>query len=94
MQAYELAVAGVVTAGAAYLGLGLVFAIAFLWRGVERMDVQAAGTSIGFRLIILPGVVAFWPLFLRRWLRGVHEPPAAANPHVSVVANHNAGRQA
>jgi hypothetical protein len=60
---------------------GLVFAIPFLVAGVGRIDSQAAGTGLGFRLIILPGVVIFWPLLLRRWAAGRREPPAERNAH-------------
>jgi len=64
-----------------YGGLGLLFAIPFVWFGVQRLDSEAQGSGIAFRLLILPGVAAFWPLFLRRWMRGVTEPPIERNPH-------------
>ena len=57
-----------VTLLALYAGAGLVFAVPFLSRGVARIDSQARGTGLGFRLIVAPGVVAFWPLLLRRWI--------------------------
>jgi len=66
---------------AAYAGIGLVFALAFVFFGVQRLDSQARGTGLGFRLLILPGVTAFWPMFLSRWVRGVHEPPVERNSH-------------
>jgi len=49
--------------------VGFVLAIAFLARGVSRIDTQAAGAGLGFRLMILPGVTALWPLLLKRWIR-------------------------
>lgn len=52
-----------------YAALGAVFGAWFAFRGVERVDHAARGAKIGFRLIILPGVAAFWPLFLLRWRR-------------------------
>jgi len=52
-----------------YLVLGVLFGIAFIARGVQAIDHAAEGTGWGFRLIILPGVAAFWPLLLRRWIR-------------------------
>ena len=52
-----------------YAAVGLVFAIAFLTQGVSRIDEHAAGTGLGFRLLILPGVVALWPFLLNRWIR-------------------------
>ncbi|MBI1213804.1 MAG: hypothetical protein GC190_20275 [Alphaproteobacteria bacterium] len=55
---------------ALYGGAGLLFAVAFLTFGVGRIDPAARGSGLGFRLIILPGVVALWPLMLIRWIAG------------------------
>ena len=52
-----------------YAAAGLAFAIAFVTRGVERIDSHAKGAGWGFRLLILPGAAALWPLLLRRWMR-------------------------
>ena len=70
-----------VVALAAYMIIGVVFAIPFLLVGVQRIDVQARGAGAGFRLLIFPGVAALWPLLLRRWIRGLSEPPVERNPH-------------
>ncbi len=64
-----------------YAGLGLIFAVLFVWIGVQRLDAEAQGSGIGFRLLILPGVTAFWPMFLLRWTSGTAEPPVERNPH-------------
>lgn len=64
----------------AYAALGLVFAGPFLVRGIERLDPGARGSGWGFRLIVLPGVVAFWPLLLRRWFAGA-DLPIESNAH-------------
>ena len=61
--------------------VGLAFAVLFVWFGVQRLDAQAKGAGIGFRLLILSGVAAFWPLFLRRWLQRMAEPPIETNSH-------------
>ena len=66
---------------AVYASLGLAFAVPFVWLGVQRLDSEAQGSGIGFRLLIMPGVAAFWPLLLCRWRRGVTEPPVENNPH-------------
>ncbi len=66
---------------AVYAGLGLVFGVPFVWSGVQRLDSEAQGSGIGFRLLILPGVAAFWPMFLYRWRRRIAEPPIENNPH-------------
>ncbi len=63
-----------------YAGLGLIFAVPFVWFGVQRVDSEAQGSGTGFRLLILPGVAAFWPMFLYRWTRGTVEPPVEKNP--------------
>jgi hypothetical protein len=64
-----------------YMTLGVVFAIAFVCVGVKRIDSQAVGTGLGFRILIFPGSVAFWPLLLRRSVRGIAEPPLERSPH-------------
>lgn len=51
-----------------YLGLGLVFAIPFVIKGVDKIDEGAHGGSIGFRIIIIPGTMVFWPLLLKKWI--------------------------
>ena len=65
---------------AIYLGCGAVFAIPFgLWGG-RKIDPHAVHGSWGFRLIILPGVMAFWPLLLQRWLRATRPSPPSPTP--------------
>jgi len=66
---------------AVYASFGLVFAVPFVWLGVQRLDSEAQGSGIGFRLLILPGVAAFWPMFLYRWTRRIAEPPVEKNPY-------------
>jgi hypothetical protein len=64
-----------------YLACGLVFAIPFALVGVRKIDPHAAHGSWGFRLLIIPGTMALWPLLLSRWRSGVHEPPEECNAH-------------
>ena len=71
----------IVFAGYAYALAGALFALAFVWRGVDRVDHQAKGSGLGFRVLILPGCAAFWPLLLRRWMRATGEPAEERNPH-------------
>ena len=66
---------------AGYASLGLVFAVPFVCLGLQRLDSEAQGSGVGFRLLILPGVAAFWPMFLYRLRRGIVEPPVETNPH-------------
>jgi len=53
---------------AIYLALGFIFSIAFITKGVDKIDEGAHGASLGFRIIIIPGTMIFWPLLLRKWL--------------------------
>jgi membrane protein implicated in regulation of membrane protease activity len=64
-----------------YLLLGVAFAIPFVAIGVKRIDPHAASATWGFRLLIVPGIVVLWPLLLRRWMRGAHEPPEEQSAH-------------
>ena len=50
---------------------GAVFAVAFVTMGIQRIDSVAEHAPVGFRLIVLPGVAALWPLLLVRWLKAV-----------------------
>ncbi|HEY2013460.1 MAG TPA: hypothetical protein VGH38_08165 [Bryobacteraceae bacterium] len=65
MQAAELFV-GVLTA---YGLAGAVFAAAFVTLGIGKVDPVAAHAPVGFRLIVMPGAAALWPLLLVRWIR-------------------------
>jgi hypothetical protein len=53
---------------ALYLLFGLLFAILFVSKGVKKVDEGANGGSIGFRIIIIPGTMVFWPLLLKKWI--------------------------
>ena len=52
-----------------YIILGLFFGLPFAARGAARIDGNAREGSWGFRLLILPGAIALWPLLAMRWLR-------------------------
>jgi hypothetical protein len=64
-----------------YLLCGVSFALPFSLIGVKRVDPHAAHGSWGFRLLILPGTMALWPMLLGRWVKGVRAPPAECNAH-------------
>ena len=64
-----------------YMALGLIFSIIFVILGVSKVDPAAKGTGFGFKLIIIPGLLVFWPLFMMRWLKGVTEPPIEKTAH-------------
>lgn len=64
----------VLLAAAGYLAAGLPFGVAFVTVGVTRLDPAARGTSAAFRLLILPGSVALWPVLAAKWARHGGEP--------------------
>lgn len=66
---------------AVYAAVGLLFAVPFVLRGAAKIDPSAGEGTWGFRLLILPGCIAFWPLLAWRWMRGVESPPEEKNPH-------------
>ncbi|MEA5467091.1 hypothetical protein [Leptothoe sp. PORK10 BA2] len=59
---------------------GLIFAIFFSLFGVQRTDPAARGLAPLFRLIIIPGVSLFWPLFAVRLVQG-RQHPTEKNAH-------------
>ena len=67
MQFAELFVAALTVYGLA----GIAFAGGFVIFGIHRVDPVAEHSPIGFRLIVIPGVAALWPLLLTRWLQAV-----------------------
>jgi hypothetical protein len=64
-----------------YLGIGAAFSVAFVTRGVDRIDPMARGAGWGFRALILPGSILVWPLLLVRWAAGSMAPPVETNAH-------------
>ena len=54
-----------------YLSCGLICGSAFITAGVDKVDAAARGTSVFFRLLILPATVAFWPFLAAKWIRAV-----------------------
>jgi hypothetical protein len=84
-----IASAILLTAGL-YLAVGLVFALAFVFSGIERIDPGARGSSLGFRLIVLPGAATLWPVLALRWLGGASGPPEQTDAHARAAAREDA----
>lgn len=64
-----------------YLGCGALFAAVFLWRWVGILDPAAGQGTLGFRILVFPGVAMLWPLFAIRLVRGGTMPPDEWNAH-------------
>ena len=52
-----------------YVLLGLIVALPFVLRGVNRVDPVAEDSSFVFRVMILPGCVGLWPVVLWKWIK-------------------------
>lgn len=59
----------------AYLLVGLILAPVLVLRALPRIDGVAAAGTWGFRLLVLPGVIALWPQLLKRWRAASGSPP-------------------
>ncbi|HWQ32671.1 MAG TPA: hypothetical protein VNQ79_07290 [Blastocatellia bacterium] len=62
-----------------YLIIGALFALIFVTVGISRLDSAARGAGFGFRLLIVPGAAALWPVLALRWMNGA--PPREHNAH-------------
>jgi len=47
-----------------YVLIGILVALPFILRGAGRLEPAAVPGSAGFRILILPGAIALWPLLL------------------------------
>jgi hypothetical protein len=65
----------------AYALAGVLFALIFLLRGVDKFDNGAKGSGCGFRVLIFPGCVVLRPFLWKRWCETTGEPPEETNPH-------------
>ena len=72
-----------------YFVAGTLFVIPFLIKGIYTIDAGAHGSSKGFYIIIIPGIITFWPLLLRKWVRAKsitkNQAPEAGSDLVSEI---------
>jgi hypothetical protein len=52
----------------AYALAGVLLLVPFHRWAVPRLDESAQGASRGFLLLVSPGLVALWPVILRKWM--------------------------
>ena len=67
-----------------YAAAGALFGVLFLWRWVGQLDPAAARATWGFRVLVFPGVVLFWPLFAVRLVRLRRGTQAKARPRARI----------
>ena len=56
-----------------YVVIGLLVGLAFVLRGVNRVDPAAGDSPFVFRIVILPGCVGLWPVVLLKWFNAGKE---------------------
>jgi len=64
-----------------YVIAGFLFGLYFINRGAGKIDPSARQTGISFKLLILPGVIALWPILANRLLKHQVHPPEECNAH-------------
>lgn len=72
----------VVLCAGGYLCAGVFCAALLLVTGFKRIDPSAGNAPLGFKLIVLPGLVVLWPFMAWRWLRNDGHPPEERSPHL------------
>lgn len=50
-----------------YAVVGVLFAGVFVTRGVGVIDPIARNSGWRFRVLLIPGAAAYWPLLAKRW---------------------------
>lgn len=53
----------------AYLALGLIFGLWFVFKGAEQIDENMHGASWSTRLLLVPASAALWLLLLYKYLK-------------------------
>jgi len=61
-----MAAAIIIDCVTAWLAIGIIVGVAFLFLGIGRVDAAARG-SYAFRPLLLPGLVLLWPFVALRW---------------------------
>ncbi len=52
----------------AYLVIGLIFGLWFVFKGVQKVDAGMKDIKWILRFMILPGTIALWPIMLKKYL--------------------------
>ncbi|MBI2423056.1 MAG: hypothetical protein HYV27_09530 [Candidatus Hydrogenedentes bacterium] len=62
-----------------YLLAGAILLVPFHARALARIDPATKGAPIFFRLLITPGLIALWPVILKKW-RDTNQDGGSAGP--------------
>jgi hypothetical protein len=70
----EVMINCILIAAAVYLVCGVIFSFFFMSKGLKAIDPDGThGASVGFKMIILPGVIVFWSVLLKKWANAMEE---------------------
>ena len=58
---------GLFTLVGIYLLAGLCFCIILFAKGLPEFDPNTKNAGVVFKILIIPGIMAFWPLLWRKW---------------------------
>ena len=64
----EATVAIIFSAIGFYVLIGLIFYFPFVFNGMKKIDEGAKDTPFGFKILILPATLTFWPVLLKKWI--------------------------
>ncbi len=65
----------ILIATACYAVFGIFVGVLFVTAAVGKVDHAAIGAPWSFRLLILPGAAALWPLMLLKWMQAARSAP-------------------
>ena len=76
----EAVASNIVTLAAMYLATGFLYMLIVQLKGAASFDRAAQGAGVGFKLIIIPGLILLWPVlfFKLRSRKADHEEPSEA----------------
>ena len=58
-----------------YVLIGLIFYFPFVFNGMKKIDEGAKDTPLGFKMLILPATLVFWPVLLKKWITSPSQTP-------------------
>ena len=50
-----------------YALVGVLVLLPFMLRGAGTVEPAARRATLGFRILMVPGIIALWPMMLLRW---------------------------
>lgn len=68
-----------------YAATGATVAVLLHVRGLHRIDPGVEHTSVFFRVLITPGLIALWPWMLAKWRKIASGQPAQGDPTLPVT---------